>query len=36
MGATARAKVVPHYSLENMVRQIEALYEEVLDEHARG
>lgn len=33
MGDTARAKVVPHYSLENMVRQIEALYEELLDEN---
>ena len=33
MGDTARAKVVPHYSLDNMVRQIEALYEELLDEN---
>ncbi len=32
MGAAARAKVVPHYGLENMVRQIEALYEDLLDE----
>lgn len=32
MGQTARAKVVPHYSLESMVDQIEALYEEVLAE----
>lgn len=32
MGDTARAKVVPHYSLESMVRQIETLYEELLDE----
>jgi glycosyltransferase involved in cell wall biosynthesis len=35
MGATARAKVVPHYSLETMVRHIEALYEERLNEKAR-
>ena len=32
MGATARAKVVPHFSLESMVEQIENLYEEVLHE----
>jgi len=31
MGAAARAKVVPHFSLETMVRRIEALYEELLD-----
>jgi glycosyltransferase involved in cell wall biosynthesis len=36
MGDTARAKVVPAYSLEEMVRQIEALYEELLDEKARN
>ncbi len=30
MGDTARAKVVPHYSLECMVAQLEDLYEEVL------
>ena len=30
MGATARAKVVPHFSLESMVRRIEALYEELI------
>ncbi len=35
MGATARAKIVPQYSLENMVRQIEAVYEEILHEKAR-
>mgnify|MGYP006279280243 CR=1 FL=1 len=38
MGATARAKVVPHYRLEIMVQRIESLYEELLDErtaHAR-
>lgn len=34
MGATARAKIVPQYSLENMVRQIEAVYEEILHEKA--
>jgi glycosyltransferase involved in cell wall biosynthesis len=33
MGATARAKVVPHYSLESMVHQIETIYEELL--HAK-
>lgn len=32
MGDTARAKVVPQYSLEEMVRRIEALYEEFLHE----
>jgi glycosyltransferase involved in cell wall biosynthesis len=32
MGATARAKVAPHYSLESMVERIEALYEELIDE----
>ncbi len=32
MGATAQAKVVPYYSLESMVQQIEALYEELLHE----
>ena len=32
MGATARAKVAPHYSLESMVSRIEALYEELIDE----
>lgn len=31
MGAAARAKTVPHYSLENMVRRIEAIYEELID-----
>jgi glycosyltransferase involved in cell wall biosynthesis len=30
MGATARAKVVPHFSLETMVQRIEAIYEELL------
>jgi len=34
MGAAARAKVVPRYSLEEMVRRIEAIYEELLDENA--
>ena len=34
MGATAQAKIVPHYSLESMVRQLEALYEELIDEKA--
>ncbi len=32
MGATARAKVVPHFSLEKMVERIEAVYEELLHE----
>ncbi|HPO11891.1 MAG TPA: glycosyltransferase family 4 protein [Candidatus Hydrogenedentes bacterium] len=32
MGATARAKVVPHFSLQKMVERIEALYEELLYE----
>ena len=32
MGATARAKVVPHFSLESMVARIEALYEELINE----
>jgi glycosyltransferase involved in cell wall biosynthesis len=32
MGATARAKVTPNFSLENMVKQIEDLYEELLHE----
>lgn len=32
MGATARARVVPHFSLENMVLRIEELYEELLRE----
>jgi len=32
MGATARAKIAPQYSLENMVRQIETVYEEILHE----
>lgn len=32
MGATARAKVVPHYSLAAMVQRIEAIYEELLHE----
>jgi glycosyltransferase involved in cell wall biosynthesis len=36
MGDTARAKVVPHYSLEAMVRQIEDLYEELLHAKARN
>lgn len=31
MGMTARAKVVPHYSLESMVARLEALYEELID-----
>lgn len=30
MGATARAKVVPHFSLAAMVQRIEAIYEELL------
>lgn len=30
MGATARAKIVPHYSLEQMVQRIETVYEELL------
>lgn len=30
MGAAARAKVVPHFSLEAMVQRIEAIYEEIL------
>ena len=30
MGATARAKIVPHYSLEHMVHRIETVYEELL------
>ncbi len=34
MGATARAKVVPHFSLESMVARIENLYEELLHEKA--
>ena len=33
MGATARAKVVPHFSLETMVQRIETIYEELLDEN---
>jgi len=33
MGATARAKVVPHFSLERMVQRIETVYEEVLHEN---
>lgn len=36
MGDTARAKVVPQYSLEEMVRRIEDLYEELLDAKARN
>jgi glycosyltransferase involved in cell wall biosynthesis len=32
MGDTARAKVVPHFSLETMVTRIEALYEELINE----
>lgn len=31
MGMAARERIVPHYSLETMVRRIEALYEELLD-----
>lgn len=31
MGHAARENAVPHYSLETMVRRIEALYEELLD-----
>lgn len=31
MGRAARENAVPHYSLETMVRRIEALYEELLD-----
>ncbi len=34
MGAAARAKVVPHYSLQHMVQRIEAIYEELLNESA--
>lgn len=34
MGAAARAKVVPHFSLETMVQRIEAIYEELLHENA--
>ncbi|MBI1321033.1 MAG: glycosyltransferase [Candidatus Hydrogenedens sp.] len=34
MGAAARAKVVPRFSLEAMVRDIESLYEELLHEKA--
>lgn len=34
MGATARAKVVPQFSLEKMVDRIEALYEELIHEKA--
>lgn len=34
MGAAARAKVVPHYSLATMVQRIEAIYEELLNESA--
>lgn len=30
MGATARARVVPHFSLATMVQRIEAIYEEIL------
>ncbi len=33
MGATARAKIVPHYSLESMVQRIESIYEELLNEN---
>jgi glycosyltransferase involved in cell wall biosynthesis len=36
MGANARAKVVPAYSLENMVAAIEQRYEELLNEHKMG
>lgn len=39
MGAAARAKIVPEYSLAHMVQRIEALYEELLHEkshHPRG
>lgn len=36
MGERARAAVDPHYSLENMVAKIEAIYEEVLDEKTRN
>jgi len=32
LGATARAKVVPHYSLSTMVQRIETIYEELLYE----
>lgn len=32
MGQAARAKVCPHYGLENMVAQLEALYEELIKE----
>jgi len=32
MGATARAKVVPQFGLEHMVRRIEVLYEELIHE----
>lgn len=32
MGATARAKVVPHFSLQKMVERIESLYEELVHE----
>lgn len=34
MGAAARAKIVPHYSLQHMVQRIEAIYEELLNESA--
>ena len=34
MGGAARAKVVPHYSLQHMVQRIEAIYEELLNESA--
>ena len=36
LGAQARAKVVPAYSLENMVAAIEQRYEEFLNEHEMG